>query len=588
MRISYKKAGLERLLISLNVMAGAVVMATFVALFGFYHPLADPGLLYGVQVGLLCFFVGEKILRAVNAVSLWEYWRANWFEIPLLVIPLLVALGAEAEGRWRFPMGVYLVLQVVSKACRSIVHLLALGKNPMRVFVASFLLLVVAGAGALCLPRATVSHDNITVVDALFTSTSAACVTGLTVKNTGQDFTVMGQIVILLLIQLGGLGIVLFGAVFALLFGQAFSIRESVAMQDLLSASTLDRITRLIAFVFASTMAIEAIGAVVLVGMWPKDPNWSGSGPQAWFFSIFHSVSAFCNAGLSLFKDNLVAYRRSWQVYAVICPLIILGGLGFGVLYNLWDVAVHRIRRTAKRIFSPNCRFTLAPVRSLALQTKIAISVSAILIILGTLGILVLERYTVTVGLGAARSLPDAFFQSVTARTAGFNTIAIGAMTESSKVVLILLMFIGGSPGGTAGGIKTVTLAVMVMAVMSTLHQRGEVQMFRRSIRGEFVSRALAVILIYASVLFLGVLAFTLSERDRGLPFLDLMFEATSALGTVGLSTGITPQLSSSGKVILILLMLIGRLGPLSLAAALTFDTRRARYTYPQEALMVG
>jgi trk system potassium uptake protein len=193
-----------------------------------------------------------------------------------------------------------------------------------------------------------------------------------------------------------------------------------------------------------------------------------------------------------------------------------------------------------------------------------------------------------TVGSGAARSLPDAFFQSVTARTAGFNTVNIGALSESSKFVLILLMFIGGSPGGTAGGIKTVTMAVVVMAVMSTLHQRGEVQMFHRSIHPTFVSRALAVILVYGVVLSVGVLGLTLSERDRGLPFLDLMFEATSALGTVGLSTGITPALSSSGKAIVILLMLVGRLGPLSLAAALTFDTRRARYTYPQEAIMVG
>jgi trk system potassium uptake protein TrkH len=468
------------------------------------------------------------------------------------------------------------------------VHLLSLGKDPMRVFIASFVLLIVAGAGALYLPRATVSRNNITVIDALFTSTTAACVTGLTVKDIGRDFTLMGHIVILLLIQLGGLGIVLFGAVFAVLFGQAFSIRESVAMHDLLSASTLNRITQLVAFVFASTMAIEALGAVALVGMWPNDPSWAGSGPQQWFGSIFHSVSAFCNAGLGLFSDNLTGYRRSWQVYGVICPLIILGGLGFGVLYNLGDAVADRIRRAVKWVCRPECRFTLGPARSLSLQTKIAVSVSAILIVAGAVGILVLERYTVAAGTGVARSVPDAFFQSVTARTAGFNTVNIGALTESSKVVLILLMFIGGSPGGTAGGIKTVTLAVVVMAVMSTLHQRGEVQMFRRSIPPAFVSRALAVIMVYGVVLFLGVLGLTLSERDRGLPFLDLMFEATSAIGTVGLSTGITSALSASGKVIVILLMLVGRLGPLSLAAALTFDTRRARYTYPQEAIMVG
>jgi len=586
MQISYKKAGLEHTLISLNVVAGVAVVATFIALFGFYESLAKPDILYRVQVGLLCFFLGEKVLRAINAVSIWEFWKANWFEIPLLVIPVLVLLGAEFEGGWHFPVGLYLVLQVISKACRTIVHLLAVGKDPMRIFIASFLLLILAGAGSLCLPRATVSRNNITRVDALFTATSAACVTGLTVKDTGGDFTLMGQIVILLLIQLGGLGIVLFGAVFAMLFGQAFSIRESVAMQDLLSANTLNRITPLIAFVFASTMVIEAIGALGLVNMWDNDPAWIGSVPQEWFLSIFHSVSAFCNAGLSLCKNNLVGYRQSWQVYGVICPLIVLGGLGFGVLYNLGGVVVDRVRRSVKWVCDRNCRLMLGPAKPVSLQTKIAVVVSAILIVSGMVGILVFERYTS--GSGVAKGIPDAFFQSVTARTAGFNTVDIEALTGSSKFVLILLMLIGGSPGGTAGGIKTVTMAVVVMAVIGTLHRRGEVQMFRRSIRVAFVNRALAVVMVYGAVFFVGVLGLTITEGNRDLPFLDVMFEAASALGTVGLSTGITSALSTGGKLILIALMLAGRLGPLSLAATLTFDTRRARYTYPQEAITVG
>jgi trk system potassium uptake protein TrkH len=476
----------------------------------------------------------------------------------------------------------------VSKASRTIVHLVSLGNDPMRVFIASFLLLILAGAGALYLPTSTVSRDNITVIDSLFTSTSAACVTGLTIKDTGRDFTFMGQFIILVLIQLGGLGIVMFGAVFAMLFGQAFSVRESVAMQDLLSASTLNRIPHLIAFIFTVTIAIEALGAVCLMGLWGKDPSWAGSETQRWFLSFFHSVSAFCNAGFGLFTNNLVSYARRWEVYAVICPLIVLGGLGFGVLYNLGAVVADRIKRAFKWVCFRQCRFMMEPTMRFSLQAKVALTVSGILILAGTIGLLVFERYATTAGASVAGNVPDAFFQSVTARTAGFNTINIGALTESSKFVMILLMFIGGSPGGTAGGVKTVTMAVVVMAVISTLYQRGEIQMFHRSIRQAFVSRSLAVITICGAVLFVGVLGLTITERRSDTAFLDLMFEATSALGTVGLSTGITASLTTSGKLILIVLMLVGRLGPLSLAAALTFDTRQPRYTYPPEGIVVG
>ncbi len=595
MQVGYKNPGLERTLVSLNVVACVLVIATFVALFGFYTPLAQPEILFAVQGVLLGFFFVEKTIRAVNAVSLWEFWRANWFEIPLALLLGLAFLAAQGWFKdiapataWHFALGLYLVLQVVSKASRSIVRLVAMGSDPMRVFIASFVLLIVAGAVALYLPTSTVSRENITVVDSLFTSTSAACVTGLAVKDIGREFTFMGQFAILVLIQLGGLGIVMFGAVFALLFGQAFSVRESVAMQDLLSASTLNRIPHLIAFIFTVTIAIETLGAVGLMGLWDNDPSWVGGETQKWFYSVFHSISAFCNAGFSLFTGNLTSYARSWEIYAVLCPLIVLGGLGFGVLYNLGAVVLDRVKRAFKWVCFRQCRFMMEPPKRFSLQAKIVLAVTGILILSGTLGILVFERYATAAGAGVARRVPEAFFQSVTARTAGFNTVDVGALTESSKFVLILLMFIGGSPGGTAGGVKTVTIAVVVMSVIGTLYQRGEIQMFRRSISQAFVSRSLAVVSLYGAALFVGVLGLTLTERLSDKKFLDLMFEATSALGTVGLSTGITASLTTGGKLILMALMLVGRLGPLSLAAALTFDTRQPRYTYPPEGIVVG
>lgn len=593
MRISYKNPGLDRAVVAVNVVAGCLVVGTFVALFGFYSPLVDPRILYAIQGALLGYFILEKAIRAINAASLIEFWQANWFEGPLVLVGVLAYLISrgrveDQQQAWHFAVGLYLVLQVVSKTSRSIVSLVAVGQDPTRVLIPSFLLLILAGAGLLYLPRSTVSRQNITIIDALFTATSATCVTGLTVKDIGTDFTFLGQIIILLLIQLGGLGIVIFGAVFAMLLGQAFSIREAVAIQDLLSTRTLNRIPQLVAFIFAVTLAIEAIGAICLIGMWQQDPRLPLDRPHLWFFSIFHAVSAFCNAGLGLCSDSLAAFSRCWQTYLVICPLVILGGLGFGVLYDIGQLIIDRLRRFGWRILRLQHSLLTEPPKRLSLQVKVVLSISGFLLLAGTVGLIIFERFTAVGGPGVARAIPEAFLHSVMARTAGFTTVDLGALSDSSKFVLMLLMFIGGSPGGTAGGVKTVTAAVVALAVVTTLQRQRELHVFNRTINPGVVSRSLAVIVVYGLVLFGGLLGLTITERAADIDFLEVMFEATSALGTVGFSTGITKSLSTAGKLIIMVLMLVGRLGPLSLAAALTFSERRPRYSYPSEQLVVG
>jgi len=592
MQITYKNKPLERVLIGANALAAAVVVTSFVMLFGFHEPLLRAWILYTVQVALLCTFITEKVIRIFNAVSKSEFWRANWFEIPLLLFLGITIFGAghwfaptkpEATEVRHFAVGLYLIVQVVAKLCKTSVNLAASGKNPTQTLIASFLVLIFSGAGLLMLPAASADgKESLSFVDALFMATSGTCVTGLIVKDTGLDFSMMGQMVILALIQLGGLGIVVFGAVFALLLGQAFTLRESVAMQDLLSARTVSRIGNMIAFVFISTILIEAVGAVSLLGMWAGDVQ------NKWFCSIFHAISAFCNAGFSLFSSSFVGYSRSWQVYAVICPLIILGGLGFSVLYDLVNIAADRIKRFFKKGFNKQYRFSMEAPKRMRLQTKIVLSVSASLIVLGALAILLFERYAAGTGSQTENTIPNALFQSITARTAGFNTVDISALSPSSKFVLILLMFIGGSPGSTAGGIKTVTLAVIVMAAIAALRKRREVEMFRRSVRVVVVGRAVTVTLLFAAVLFSGTLALSITENSNCFTMSDIMFEAASALGTVGLTTGITSLLTTAGKLIIISMMLIGRLGPLTLLAALTFNLKPARYNYPQEAVIVG
>jgi len=595
MRIDYKNKRLERILIGVNALTSAMVAASFVILFGgFKEPLLPEVILYTIQVVLLCIFVVEKIIRFSNSVSKVDFWRANWFEIPLMLGVAAIGAGrwfaltkAEAVEVRHFAVGIYLVIQVVAKLCRTSVNLAASGKSPTQTLIASFLVLIISGAGLLMLPRAS-TGENLSFVDALFTATSATCVTGLIVKDTGRDFSLMGQVVILTLIQLGGLGIVIFGAVFALLLGQALSLRESAAMQDLLSARTLSRIGNMIAFIFIGTVFIEAFGTVSLFGMWNDVPGQVANVHQQWFYSIFHSVSAFCNAGFSLFSDSFVSYNRSWGVYVVVCPLIILGGLGFGVLYDLVNTAADRVKRFFKKLFYKRYRLSMETPKRLRLQTKIVLSVSTCLIVLGMFALLLFERYAGRGNPTEHSNILGALFQSITARTAGFNTVDVSAMSASSRFVLILLMFIGGSPGSTAGGIKTVTLAVVLMTAVAALRKRQEVEMFKRSVRIVVVGRAITVTLLFVAVLFIATLALSITENSNGFIMSDIMFEAGSALGTVGLTTGITPSLTTAGKLIIIATMLIGRLGPLTLLAALTFNIKAARYNYPDEAVIVG
>jgi trk system potassium uptake protein len=577
----------DKILAGITVLASVLVAVSFVLLYGFKEPVVSTRFLYSLQVALFAYFIGEKVYRVVN--SDWDraFWRQNRVEVTVLVLLIgfmlvqLVVSSPHNRGMVWHTVGVCLIVQVLIKLCRNTVHLASLGKNPTLMLIVSFLVLITVGSGVLCLPNAS-TGARLGVVDALFTATSATCVTGLVVKDTGQDFSVMGQSVILVLMQLGGLGIVVFGAVLSLLLGQAFTLRESAAMQDLLSSQTLNRIGQMIGFIFMATLVIEVLGTLGLYCMWDNAPDWTGAARHKWFYSLFHSVSAFCNAGFGLCSDSLVSYRGSWGVYGIICPLIVLGGLGFGVLYNLCNVLVDWIRclgRTHGQTGTP------MPVRKrISLQAKIVVSVSALLVVMGAVVIVFFEsRHNVDFGTS------DAFFQSITARTAGFNTVDIRSLAPPSRLAMILLMIIGGSPGSTAGGIKTVTFAVVIMTVVISLRKRSEVDMFKRTIHAVVVRRALTVMSLYVLILF--TLIFMLSATEGANPYIslaDIEFEAASALGTVGLTTGITPFLTVPGKWIIIAAMLIGRLGPLTLLAAVTFDLKPARYSYAHEAIIVG
>ena len=592
MKILYKHKKLDRWIIGFNFAAAAAVIAIFVVLYGFRREILPPVILHVAEVVLCFYFLCEKVIRFFNAEKKLEFLRYNWFEIPLFLALLLIAVGVD---RW-LPLleqdavllpavAVYLVLQVLSKVCLGMVQFASTGQNPTVSLIVLFVILICAGAGLLMLPKAH-TMDKMNVTDAFFTATSATCVTGLIVVDTGSDFTMMGQTIILILMQLGGLGIVIFGAVLALLLGQAFSVRESLAMQDLLNTKTLRSISVMIGFIFLGTILFEAAGALLLMPMWDTVPGALAHPNLDWFYSIFHSVSAFCNAGFCLFENSLIDYNRSWGVHAVIAPLIILGGLGFGVLYNIAHVILDRIKRFIKLKLDPSALYTVGIVEPVQLQTKIVLTTSAILIVVGALVLMLFEHFSPSPQRND--HVLSVLFQSVTARTAGFNTIEIASMSEMSKVVLMMLMFIGGSPGSTAGGIKTVTFALIVMVLYATLRKRREVEIFRRSVRPVVVGRAVTVMLLFLFLLMAMTMLLTLTEHNSSWTLLDLAFETGSALGTVGLSTGVTPTLTIAGKWIIIMTMLVGRLGPLTLLAGMTFNIKPASYDYPSEPLMIG
>jgi trk system potassium uptake protein TrkH len=594
MKLACKNDTTERVVIGIQVVASLAVVVCFALRFGFYRPLLATRFVISVLVTILVTLVICKTVRFLNAVSKREYLLANWYEIPLFVGLAVAVLGA---GQWshhadparirHWAVGLYLIVDVTTKFFMTSVRLAAAGRSPTRIWVASFAALIATGTGLLMLPKASAGTASLSPVDALFTATSATCVTGLVVKDIGHDFTLMGQLVILALIQLGGLGIVIFGAVLALLLGQALSVRESVAMQDLLSEGTLGRIGRMVVFVFITTAAFEAAGAVALLPMWSDIPGRVLTVHDRWYFSIFHAISAFCNAGFSLFSDSLIGYNRRWGVYAVMCPLIVLGGLGFGVLYDVGAVVIDRISRAYKGFRSQHPVFQQTP-RRMRLQTKIVLSVSALLVVAGALALFGFERLTGHGRDGGVFRMSEAFFQSISARTAGFSTVDIAALSDASKLILILLMFVGGSPGGTAGGVKTVTILVVIMAVVATLRRRAEVELFHRSVRLMIVRRAITVMVLFTVVLFSATLGLCITEASRHFTMMDMFFEVASALGTVGLSTGITASLTAAGKLIIILTMLTGRLGPLTVLAAMTFNLKPARYSYPDEAIVVG
>ena len=438
--------------------------------------------------------------------------------------------------------------------------------SPYMTILLSFMVVTILGGILLSLPISMRYGKSVKLIDGFFIATSAICVTGLSSIDIGSVYNIFGQMVILVLIQLGGLGVITFTSVIIILISKKIGYYTKKIVQEDINIDTTFKIEEYVKKVIFSVILIEIIGAVILFFEFIKKFSFF----KAVYYSLFHSVSAFCNAGFSLFSDNLSGFKNSFLINMTISLLIFLGGIGFSTILNCYNV----FRKKEERLTS---------------TTKLSIKISIFLIIAGTIAMLILEYSNKsTIGnLSFVQKLEASFFQSVSTRTAGFNTISILGLKRSTSLLFIILMFIGASPGSTGGGIKTTTIGLIILGIFATLKNKDIIEYDKRCLSWRIYRKAIAILFI--SLIYTAVCVFLLILIEKDKKLLDLAFEVYSAFGTVGLSRDLTPSLMSISKFILIVTMFVGRVGPLTIALALSKSKiKKGHYTYPQENILIG
>lgn len=440
-----------------------------------------------------------------------------------------------------------------------------------RTICLGFIAVILAGALLLWLPFATATGEWNDFIVALFTSTSAVCVTGHVVVDTATHFSTFGKVVIMLLIQVGGLGYMTATTFLLLLLGRKFNLKDKIAIQQALDRKGMQGANRVLQSIIATTAIFELTGVFIMMLVFvPQFGFYKGL-----WLSFFHSISAWNNAGFSLFSDNLVGYQGSYIINLVIPGLIIFGGIGYDVIFELYLWCRCRL-------------FSKGPHSMFSLNFKIATSTTLILLLAGTVSIFFtdIQHGALYQNMPLDTKILVAWFQSVTARTAGFNTIDIGKLSNAALFMIIALMFVGGSPGGTAGGIKTTTLRVLTTVTKAILQGKEEVLIYERQIPLSLILKAVGVAVGSIAVVIIATILISLTDPEVN--FIRILFEVVSGFGTVGLSTGITAGLTAKAKLVLVATMYVGRVGVLLLMSALLGDPRRSAVHYPEENLLVG
>ena len=465
--------------------------------------------------------------------------------------------------------------------------------RPAQLLVLSFALVIALGTVLLSLPAAVQNGKPLPLVDAFFTATSATCVTGLAVVDTGTRFSTFGQIVILICIQVGGIGLMTFTTVFLVATGRRLAIADRIVIQESFHHSPTGKLGALIRYIVIGTLVTEAIGAALLTArFWSNGTN--ASFAEAAYAGVFHAISAFCNAGFALYPDGLVRFRNDAVMLGILSALIIAGGLGFLVGLDLKEYLQQSL---FKSLWPDRVRVRVEAIRPrprLSLHTKVVLTVTGALLAIGTVSYYGLERTGVLRDMSATEALLNAWFCSVTARTAGFNTIDYAYLGGPALLCTMVLMFIGASPGSAGGGIKTSTFGLLLIYALYRWRGHESPRAFRRSIPPETLDRASAVVVTAVGLVIIAGSLLMATEARNTLPaesqakFLPVMFETFSAFGTVGLSMGITAGLSTAGKLVVSIVMFVGRVGPLTVALAVVARRKRTRVAYAEENLMIG
>ncbi|MCF8338963.1 MAG: hypothetical protein K9I74_13385 [Bacteroidales bacterium] len=504
-------------------------------------------------------------------VVLLEWSSGHFFDVTLLEYTLQSTTGFN-PSTFFIMQGVLFAVLTVMVFLKSRFNLAKLHMNPAALLSLSFLLLITFGTILLSLPEMT-TGQSISLLDALFTSTSASCVTGLIVHDTADFFTMRGQLAIMVLIQLGGLNMLIVATFISSLYSGRGSLMSARIFSSMLDTDQTQNLKIIIRKVIYFTLIIELAGIIAIFFSWGQYPF--SSFAEKVYFSVFHAISAFNNSGFSLFSDGLyeTALQHQYALHLVIAFLIILGGLGFLVLQDIFSF--ERFRKREKRKW-----------RKLQLHSRLVIRISGILLLIATVTFYFLENSNSLAGYSLAGKIVTSFFQAVTLRTAGFNTIDIGSLATPTLLLFLFFMFVGASPGSTGGGIKTSTFSIAIQAAIANIRGKEHVEIYRRTIPWEAVNKTYAIIIISLCILFGFTVALSITEQQFALE--AIIFEAFSAFGTVGLSTGITADLSDIGKTIIIILMYIGRLGSLTLGIALSRKVKYKNYKYPEAHFIVG
>ncbi|TGK61564.1 portal protein [Leptospira wolffii] len=565
-------------------LSGIVSLFILVLLYGFYYPETW---VHPLRIGTVCvvwYLVIYEILSFLFTLETYRNYlklhKVEAFVVMAVVLQFLFEEKIEtfissSKNRTEEVALLFLTISQVTLTLGSLAHFLrrarvSLGRiSPSLIMTLSFAFLILVGTAGLCLPKA--EARPIPLVDLFFTAVSAVCVTGLSTIDVSVDLTGTGQTILVLLIQLGGLGLMTLTVFFALVLEGQVSVTEKLLVKDLFSQETIGRAGSILRQVAYQTFAIEAVGAILLFVTLPREIGLSEK--EIFFHSLFHAISAFCNAGFSLFPKGLADpyLKESYSFLSILMLLIVFGGLGFPTTNQMLNKI--RFRGNANRF-----RFSVG--------SKLILVVTCFLLLIGWISYWVLERNFTLKDLPWYDGLFHSLFYSVTTRTAGFNTLDIAAMGTPMVFVSLFLMWVGASPNSTGGGIKTSTFALAVLQFYQFLTGKERVDVFGRTIAESSLSRAAVAIVLSLFIIFTGILF--LVCFDGGFPFLDLCYEVVSAYGTTGLSRGITPQFGSPGKLLLCAVMFVGRVGVLTVLLAFVPKRKPRHYWYPEEYVVVG